>query len=210
MCYPKPGPRCSSHAKKDLQKALKSKDQKAIKDAKEKYFTTPEGIQKLRDMGKAELANKAQAARKESIVRYKAHQETMNHIQSEIDYQPWEDSYKDKTKNTIATFAYLYGTPDIGRTRAVFDTQDGNVIKIPYTDEGFMANHREVTTSNTEDPYIPIAKCQHEEKDGVAVLVMEKVTPTKANYNEMPDWVMSVDCGQVGYLPDGRLVAYDL
>lgn len=210
MCYPKPGPRCSAHAKKELRDAMSSKNPQAIKEAKEKFFTTPEGIRKLRAMGKTVLADKAQLLRNESIKQFKQHEVVMNHIKSEIDYQPWDDSYKNQTKKIINSFASLYGTPQIGRTRAVFDTEDGNVLKIPYTDEGFIANRGEVMTSEAEDAYIPIAKCWHDEKDGVSVLVMEKVTPAKADYKNMPDWIYSVDCGQVGYLPDGRLVAYDL
>lgn len=210
MCYAAPGPRCSSHAKKELQKAIASGDEKAIKIAKENYLTTPEGIQTLRDKGKNDLADKAQAVRDESIRLFNVRKDTLKHIESEIGNQGWDDSYKEKSVKAIQKFTSLYGTPSIGRTRAVFDTNDGFVIKVPYADEGFYANHAEVVTSDTENAYIPIAKCRHDEKEGVSVLVMEKVSIARADYKNMPDWVYSVDCGQVGYTKDGRLVAYDL
>lgn len=210
MCYAAPGPRCSAHAKKELQKALASGDEKAIKIAKENFLTTPEGIEALRGKGKNDLADKAQAKRDESIRLFNERKETLKHIEDEIGNQGWDDSYKEKSVKAIQKFTSLYGTPSIGRTRAVFDTQDGFVIKVPYVDEGFYANHSEVVTSNTDDAYIPIAKCEHDEKEGVSVLVMEKVAIARADYKNMPDWVYSVDCGQVGYTKDGRLVAYDL
>lgn len=210
MCYATPGPRCSSHAKKELQKAIASGDEETIKKAKENYLTTPDGIQTLRDKGKNDLANKAQAFRDESIRLFNVRKDTLKHIESEIGDQGWDDSYKEKSVKAIQKFTSLYGTPSIGRTRAVFDTNDGFVIKVPYVDEGFYANHAEVVTSDTEDAYIPIAECRHDEKEGVSVLIMEKVSIARVDYKNMPDWVYSVDCGQVGYTKDGRLVAYDL
>lgn len=49
--------------------------------------------------------------------------------------------------------------------------------------------------------------------EGMDVLVMEKVDihgVSHLGYKDMPDWVGSVDCAQVGYDRNGRLVAYDL
>ena len=55
MCYPKPGPRCSAHAKEKLReasKAFKANDSfdnfMALKDAQQAYETTPEGIRELK------------------------------------------------------------------------------------------------------------------------------------------------------------------
>lgn len=54
MCYPKPGPRCSRHAFKDLKRAIKnySRDQ-SIENrdklllAEQSFYATPKGIEKL-------------------------------------------------------------------------------------------------------------------------------------------------------------------
>jgi hypothetical protein len=41
---------------------------------------------------------------------------------------------------------------------------------------------------------------------------MDRVTPVIGAFSDksMPWWVSFVDCGQVGHLPNGELVAYDL
>jgi hypothetical protein len=44
----------------------------------------------------------------------------------------------------------------------------------------------------------------------VYVLVMDEVVRFPSPGDRLPDWTMSVDGAQVGYLPDGHLVAYDL
>jgi hypothetical protein len=95
------------------------------------------------------------------------------------------------------------------RTRKVYDRGDGHVVKIPLNDEGFIAN---ATEANWDSDYIPLAPCHFEwpTTGGDAILVMEKVVRFPARGEQLPDWTMSVDCAQVGYLADGRLVAYDL
>lgn len=52
MCYPKPGPRCSPHARANLEKAVASGDHAAIDAARRAYNVTPDGIQELRDAGR--------------------------------------------------------------------------------------------------------------------------------------------------------------
>ena len=54
MCYPKPGPRCSAHAKKALRKAVKSHRRQmsyasfeALKKAEQDYKSSPAGIKAL-------------------------------------------------------------------------------------------------------------------------------------------------------------------
>lgn len=106
-----------------------------------------------------------------------------------------------------------------GRTRVVFEFDDENVVKIPFTGEGYMASGYEVKSSNyykenPVDAYIPTADCRFETiaigDSEIDVLVMERVTHARLGYKDLPDWVMSVDCGQVGYNSRGVLVAYDL
>lgn len=78
MCYPKPGPRCSSHARNALIKARadyeanptaenKAEWEEAVKD----YALTPEGIAKLREQGKDKEAEIAERQRDLKIARYK-------------------------------------------------------------------------------------------------------------------------------------------
>jgi 5'(3')-deoxyribonucleotidase len=67
MCKKSPFPRCSSHARKQYETALASGDENLIKKAKISYYTSPEGIKKLREAGKNELADKFQARRKQKI-----------------------------------------------------------------------------------------------------------------------------------------------
>lgn len=81
-----------------------------------------------------------------------------------------------------------------------------------------QAKRSEILTYETKDPYIPVAECRMETDysvvtEGMDVLVMEKVDiqgVSHLGYKDMPDWVGSVDCAQVGYDRKGLLVAYDL
>jgi hypothetical protein len=131
-------------------------------------------------------------------------------IESELSKVEW-DGYETKVRSLIHSLTEKYGTPKIGRTRAVFDSQDGNVIKVPFTDEGEMANGYEHKAGKEENPYIPVAANRFDKIDGVDILIMEKVKEYRfASYNDVPDWVGSVDSGQVGYDRNGKLVAYDL
>lgn len=70
MCYTH-GPRCSKHAKTSLRVALASRDNEKIAEAKREYLTTTEGIQKLRNQGKDELADQFAARRAALIERSK-------------------------------------------------------------------------------------------------------------------------------------------
>ena len=91
MCYPKPGPRCSTHALKKLLDAkaeLNSTDPTDIEKineakrkltlAQEEYFTSPAGIKKLREKAKttgdakyAKMADDYAAKRKTQLAEYK-------------------------------------------------------------------------------------------------------------------------------------------
>lgn len=70
MCYAH-GPRCPKHAKQILRAALKERNDTDIKDARNEYYTTTEGITKLRSQGRTELADKYQLRRESLIARSK-------------------------------------------------------------------------------------------------------------------------------------------
>lgn len=63
MCYKSPGPRCSSHARLKLQRAKESGNAEQIKIAEREYAATHEGIQRLRKLGRDDLADKGQRTR---------------------------------------------------------------------------------------------------------------------------------------------------
>lgn len=76
MCYPKPGPRCSSHARKALIKARAdyaanpNEETKAAWDeATKDYALTPAGIATLREQGRTEEAATAERQRDFMIAR---------------------------------------------------------------------------------------------------------------------------------------------
>lgn len=104
-----------------------------------------------------------------------------------------------------------------GRTRNVYVLDDDRVVKVPTDEDGLNAIYVEASWSERygKDGYIPIAEAKIEtwkSADGTEldVLVMERVEEVYLSYKEMPDWVGSVDCAQVGYDRAGRLVAFDL
>lgn len=70
MCYTN-GPRCPKHAKQILRTALASRDKDAIQEARKEYYTTTEGIQKLRSQGREDKANQFAQRRKNKIVESK-------------------------------------------------------------------------------------------------------------------------------------------
>lgn len=71
MCRKNPYPRCSSHARKQLENALKTQDADQIKRARLAYYTSPAGIKELRDAGKTETADRFAARRKTLIAKAK-------------------------------------------------------------------------------------------------------------------------------------------
>lgn len=216
MCYAYPGPRCTKHAKNALIAAISSGDTDKAKKATNDFYLTPGGIKELRHSGKNDLADAMQKKRKKMIQESKNARDRMQYIKGQM--QEFEgDPYHAITLKQINLYRRKYGEPDVGRTRAVFDRGDGYVVKVPINGEGFAANHREVLTSEVEDPYTPVADCHHDtvydvSPEGVSVLVMEKLSfeGVPKGYSNLPDWVMSVDGGQVGYNKKGELVAFDL
>ena len=216
MCYAYPGPRCTKHAKNALQAAVALGDTTKIKKAKHNYYLTPGGIKELRAAGKNELADAMLEKRKKMVQEYKHAIDNMRYVKRQM--QEFEGHpYYDITLKQINLYRRKYGEPEVGRTRAVFDRGDGYVVKVPINGESFAANSREARTSEADNPYTPVAECYHDtvydvDPDGVSVLVMEKLNfeGVPRSYRDLPDWVGSVDCGQVGYNRKGELVAYDL
>ena len=100
----------------------------------------------------------------------------------------------------------LYGEPiEVGRHRAIF--RDGDwVIKVPTRDSGIHACEEELRTQG--DCFAKTTREDlGEEFCGVTAVRMEFMT--HRGWSEQPDWTWSIDCGQVGFTKDGRLVAYD-
>jgi hypothetical protein len=105
-----------------------------------------------------------------------------------------------------------------GTSRIVFSYPGSNtVIKVPFSEEGQAAslNEAEALQNFQKFPHIctPIADCQivdFTSSIGMKLLVMEQLHEFPVMRTGLPDWVASVDCGQVGYNSKKRLVAYDL
>lgn len=121
----------------------------------------------------------------------------------------WDEKDKGINERAEAILAKLiekYGQPECGRNRACFISKHC-VLKFPLNDGGVADNDWEGSCSG--DIYAVGKWLQI----GEFVCVMqEKLTliPEEAfSYATLPDWVGSVDCGQVGYDKKGRLKAFD-
>lgn len=84
------------------------------------------------------------------------------------------------------------------------------LVKIPRNDDGVQDNYNESDNYNClVDRRGRLAKCRM--VPGTHLLMMEFVRVVY--YNQIPSpipmWVDTIDCQQVGYTRDGRLVAYD-
>lgn len=239
MCYKLPGPRCSHHATLAYQRArvrwvevetTGTDEQRlvameALKKAEADYEMTPAGQRELQALISAGLDRNGDLAlqlergkvlRAAALAQIKAKDrgDVNNHslienIEAAI---PNDEGFpREEVIALIRQHVTKYGKPvGSGRNRVVFDRKDGTVVKIPKNWDGEMDNARE---ANWESEEIPLAQC-HEEIVGqdnkqMTLLVMEKVTPVPGLKN-LPDWTSWVDCQQVGYTKDERLVAYDL
>lgn len=106
-----------------------------------------------------------------------------------------------------------------GRNRNVFIMPRGYVVKLPRCCDGIGDNDWEGSISNSlesigDDDYVQYPKTRLIYYKEIPILFMEKVKPitpkeTVEIFGYEPDWVNSVDCGQVGVNKHGRLVAYD-
>lgn len=122
-----------------------------------------------------------------------------------IDAMTQDDALQGLLDKVLREAISLYGDPyAIGRHRTIF--RDGDwVIKVPTLESGIRACLEELHTQGNG-----FAKTTQDElgkKAGIPVVRMEFVT--HRGWSEKPDWTWSIDCGQVGYTKDGRLVAYD-
>lgn len=118
---------------------------------------------------------------------------------------------------------FLWKGPDqtvVARNRIAF-LFEKHVVKIPRCQDGLFDNDWEGSVRNNEESlghpyYVQYPRTRLFYWKDVPILFMERVEPVNWKEKlksigdfEFPDWVNSVDCGQVGYTRDGRLVAYD-
>lgn len=99
-----------------------------------------------------------------------------------------------------------------GRNRNVFALNSRWVVKLPKNGDGCTDNDWEGSVSNVDDPHeddVKYPKTRLVYVGDIPVLFMERVRYAEESYEELPDWVGFVDCGQVGYDWKGKLVAYD-
>lgn len=110
-----------------------------------------------------------------------------------------------------------YGNCELGRNRLVFSSKFA-VLKIPTCAEGCQDNDWEgsicggiARSKNYDVDNVHYPNTRWLEIDGFVCCMMEKVEPLEfKSYDEVPEWVGSVDCGQIGHsVISGRLVAYD-
>lgn len=106
------------------------------------------------------------------------------------------------------------------RTRWVYEFKH-YVIKVPINAEGLRANDWEGSVSNEKrrlkskrylEYWVQYPRTRLYYFKDIPLVLMELIAPldwSKTCYDDQPDWVGSVDCGQVGYTKKGRLVAYD-
>lgn len=97
-----------------------------------------------------------------------------------------------------------YGKPYCGRNRATFFSKHC-VIKFPLNLDGLTDNQHEAKRNHSVNYY---AKGRAVLLGDFNCVVQEKLTMPKS-YDGFPSWVMSIDCGQVGYDCKGQLKAYD-
>ncbi|WP_461515582.1 hypothetical protein [Ralstonia sp. 121560039-2] len=106
-----------------------------------------------------------------------------------------------------------------GRTRNVFQLRDGYVVKLPKNFLGIKDNDWEGSVLNApgsvgSEWHVQYPRTRMATFDEVPVVFMEFVKPLSSQevvsrFGHEPEWVMSVDGGQVGVNRAGRLVAYD-
>jgi hypothetical protein len=106
-----------------------------------------------------------------------------------------------------------------GRNRNVFVLGQRLVVKLPRSLEGYADNDWEGSVSNAPESlnhpeHVQYPKTRLAYVDGIPVVFMERIEALtgraiEARFGQEPDWVASVDGGQVGVNRHGRLVAYD-
>lgn len=106
-----------------------------------------------------------------------------------------------------------YGEPlGCGLYRHVFAEDPEHVIKVPRGEWGEYCNSGEVREYRTNTDGT-LAKCEVFEHPSTGVLLqrMERIVrfPESGEFDALPTWTHYIDCQQVGWTADGRLVAYD-
>ncbi len=119
----------------------------------------------------------------------------------------WHDkTINDRAESALKKLINKYGQPQCGRNRAAFISKHC-VIKFPLNDDGVADCDWEGSYSGEH-----LAKGRWIQIDGFVCVIQEKLRliPNKEfSYANLPDWVGSIDCGQVGYDKKDRLKAYD-
>lgn len=131
-----------------------------------------------------------------------------------------KDEFTEEYASLIDTICkrYLPRALDIltGRHRNVFIFKN-YVIKIPRNINGLADNDWEGSISNAEDgdpEDVQFARTRMVYYKGIPIVFMERADwatrdEIAARLGYEPDWTGSVDCGQVGFNKQGKLVAFD-
>ncbi len=136
-------------------------------------------------------------------------------------YEVYDSDFEDDTAETLRFLCERYMQRSnnqvfTGRNRNVFILKNNIVVKIPVNLCGIADNDWEGSISNANDDpeEIRFARTRLTYYKGVPIVFMEHVTYAGKREIEKrlgyePDWVMSVDGGQVGFNTKGQLVAFD-
>ena len=117
----------------------------------------------------------------------------------------------DPHESTLRWAYRKYGKPiGSGLFRRVYLESDEYVIKVPFNDWGEYCNDNEALESE-RDKTGYLARCSsfNHPRTGVILTRMERIVRFPKNFKSLPEWTLWVDCQQVGWTSDGRLVAYD-
>jgi len=113
-----------------------------------------------------------------------------------------------KADEALQILARKYGRPiDAGRNRLVFSTGRGFVLKFPRSlngeaDNNYEGRHRGPTKARSRRVEFMGFCCVMQER-------LQRLHHDVKRPRNLPVWVDSVDCAQVGYDRQGRLKAYD-
>jgi len=95
-----------------------------------------------------------------------------------------------------------------GLYRRVFRESAAYVVKVPRDAWGEYCNEGEAREAPTS---VIFARCKTFEhpRTGITLLRMERIVRFPTSRTQLPGWTDGIDCQQVGWTADGRLVAYD-
>lgn len=95
-----------------------------------------------------------------------------------------------------------------GLYRRAFRESATHVVKVPYGPWGEFCNEGEAREAPTAAIFARCKAFKHP-RTGVVLLRMERIVRFPTARTKLPDWTDGIDCQQVGWTADGRLVAYD-